>query len=370
MEHKHKESLGDLSVIKEFNRTKVVIKKTKREKRTAYPEWVNHPEMFQLWSMLSIARPANGKAEQDFCSDYIDPIANKIDNFGNYWSIVGNEQPTTLFSCHTDTVAKLDMHSQDVELNNGIFSLHHMEQTGCLGADDTAGIWIMINMIKAGVKGLYIFHRQEEIGGRGSSFIARECRGSLEGIKRAIAFDRKGKDSVITNQSCGRCCSDTFANALAAQLGGSFRIDTGGTFTDTANYVDIIPECTNLSIGYENCHTPSETLDAGFAAWMLDRCVNLDWDALPTHRDPLEYDQFDQDENNYYGMWKVYGKGAGTTFNNYDELFEIDHECEMERINRMSMDDIVKNYPGHVTDILIEMGIDRKYLMEYLSKYI
>ena len=37
-----------------------------------------------------------------------------------------------------------------------------------------------------------------------------------------------------------------------------WKTDTGGSFTDTANYTDIIPECTNLSCGYYNAHTQSE----------------------------------------------------------------------------------------------------------------
>jgi hypothetical protein len=37
--------------------------------------------------------------------------------------------------------------------------------------------------------------------------------------------------------------------------------DNTGSFTDTANYVRLIPECTNVSVGYDHEHGPSEVLD-------------------------------------------------------------------------------------------------------------
>ena len=42
----------------------------------------------------------------------------------------------------------------------------------CLGADDGAGVFLMLEMIDANVEGTYIFHRGEERGGWGSSQIA------------------------------------------------------------------------------------------------------------------------------------------------------------------------------------------------------
>ena len=72
----------------------------------------------------------------------------------------------------------------------------------------------MTKLIEANVPGRYIFHRAEEVGGRGSSWIETKAPELLAGYDRAIAFDRKAKHSIITYQSCSRCCSDEFADDL------------------------------------------------------------------------------------------------------------------------------------------------------------
>jgi hypothetical protein len=166
-------------------------------------------------------------------------------------------------------------------------------------------------MIKANVPGTYAFHYGEERGGVGSSTIAIEHRPWLARFDRAIAVDRKGTDNVITYQGWGRCCSDDFAEALAAQLNmagqnHSFKPDSGGVFTDTANYTDDIPECTNLSCGYEAQHTHNESLDVEFLIRLKDAMLVVDWESLPTVRKTGEVDSL---YDNYdLNVWGGYGK--------------------------------------------------------------
>jgi hypothetical protein len=86
----------------------------------------------------------------------------------------------------------------------------------------------------------------------------------LSDCRVAIAFDRRGTSDVITSQFGGRCCSDAVAVSIADQLtaaepGLQYR-PASGTYTDTAEYVDTIAECTNLSVGYEHEHTRNEML--------------------------------------------------------------------------------------------------------------
>ena len=57
-----------------------------------------------------------------------------------------------------------------------------------------------------------------------------------------------------------------------------------GTFTDTAHYVGLVPECTNLSIGYENAHSGDEYQDYGFLAALLPALLGVDWHRLPVAR--------------------------------------------------------------------------------------
>ena len=63
-----------------------------------------------------------------------------------------------------------------------------------------------------------------------------------------------------------------------------WKTDTGGSFTDTANYTDIIPECTNLSCGYYNAHTQSEYQDYAFLEIFLEGLIATPWEELHTYR--------------------------------------------------------------------------------------
>ena len=40
-----------------------------------------------------------------------------------------------------------------------------------------------------------------------------------------------------------------------------YKKDEGGVYTDSAEFTDIIPECTNISVGYYKEHTVNETQD-------------------------------------------------------------------------------------------------------------
>ena len=164
----------------------------------------------------------------------------------------------------------------------------------CLGADDGAGIWIMLKMIEAKVPGTYIFHRGEERGGIGSKAIAARLKTWLQNFSVAVAFDRPNEYEVITHQGGVRCASDKFAKGLCAALntGSTFtyRPSDKGVYTDTKEYRRIIAECVNLGVGYQHQHGASETLDYGHLVALKDQCVKLDWTALPVDRDPSEVD--------------------------------------------------------------------------------
>ena len=235
-------------------------------------------------NMLSWKRPADSKNEAAFIAKYIDSIPGiQRDSYGNRLLRLGN--PSTMFSCHTDTMHR-EGGPQKIVVDAEVGLVFKDDNVEPLGADDTTGIYILKCMIEEGIPGLYIFHRCEEVGGLGSKWLRKNRPDLLEGIDRAIAFDRRGDDSVITHQGGTRCCSDVFAESLALLLGGNYKPDDTGLFTDTANYDDIVPECTNLSVGYENEHTPSEVQCLETLDKILGRALAIDWSTLPTVRDP------------------------------------------------------------------------------------
>lgn len=238
----------------------------------------------RLLEMHSFKRPMNSAAEREFRDIYINHIPGMMkDACGNRYVVVG-ESPTVLWSSHTDTVHHISGR-QKLTYANGFLYLREDEKANCLGADCTAGVWLMLEMIEKKIPGLYIFHHGEERGGIGSGYIRDKTPELLAGIKYAIAFDRRGTDSVITSQFGGVCASSTFAHALADALGGEFAPDPGGSFTDTANYKYLVPECTNLSVGYYNAHCNTECLDVGFLANLLEKICALDVNLLPAVRD-------------------------------------------------------------------------------------
>ncbi|WP_218036652.1 M28 family peptidase [Sphingobium sp. EM0848] len=213
-----------------------------------------------------------------------------MDGFGNRMFTIG-DRPRVMWSCHVDTVAARGG-QQDVGIDErGIASLCDGRPGMSLGADDGAGVWIMLNMIAAGRPGLYLFHRGEERGCLGSQWIQRNNPELLKDIGAAIAFDRAGLGDVITHQSYGRTCSDAFAASLASainDLDRAFRYapDNTGVFTDTNEYAGIIPECTNLSVGYYGQHGPRETLDVDHCEKLLAAMLEFDASLLVIERDP------------------------------------------------------------------------------------
>jgi hypothetical protein len=181
----------------------------------------------------------------------------------------------------------------------------------CLGADDGAGCAMLMHMLHAHVPGYYIFTQGEERGGIGAKYLADHSPELLACFDRAIAFDRRGIDSVITHQGWGRCCSDEFAATLSGELCADgvlmYLGDDTGVYTDTAEFTGIIPECTNISVGYDNEHSDRETLDIFHFTALAAAAIKIKWDALPVERDPTYIEPVMQ------GNWKSMYSTASLT---------------------------------------------------------
>lgn len=256
-----------------------------------------------LLEILSWARPHDSETEKRFCREFLDVVPGmRRDAFGNRMVRIGDAR--VIWSCHVDTVAVRDGPQLIAVSSDGTASLAKGKAGMSLGADDGAGVWIMLNMIAAGRPGLYVFHRGEERGCLGSSWIRKNTPALLEGLDAAIAFDRQGFGDVITHQASGRTCSDAFADSMSAALNGlepSFRYkpDDTGIYTDTNEYARIIPECSNLSVGYHGQHGPRETLDIGHCVRLLDAMLAFDFASVTIERDPTAEDEDDWGWNSF-----------------------------------------------------------------------
>lgn len=274
--------------------------------------------------------------------------------------ICTDKDSRTMFSAHVDTVHSYSGR-QIVEYDTDMSILFKpstkREQYGdCLGADDGAGIWLLLQMIDAGVPGTYLFHYGEERGGIGSSDIATYHQEFLTKFDRAIAFDRKGTTDVITHQGMGRCCSDKFARDLADELNStgsklSMAADNGGIFTDTANYTHVIPECTNIACGYESAHTSAEFLDVEYLFKLRDALVQIDWEALPVCRDTNEVDAIDWGYSTY--KWSNTKTPRTTAVDPWDSSLLVDDLRGM-RYGQM-LEWVKKADPDTIAEVMYEM---------------
>ena len=238
------------------------------------------------------------------------PLLNpelKEDEFGNLFIKIGESD--VMFTSHLDTATSAL--SEVVHVIDGV----NIKTDGksILGADDKAGVTIMLHMIENNIPGLYYFFLGEEVGCVGSRKVASKYKEEKqEGINKVISFDRRGTTSIITFQSGSRCCSDKFGDELSKQLNlandtFSYKNDTTGLLTDSIQFVKLYPECTNISVGYQNEHTFSEVQNIEHLEKLAEACLKVDWNNLPVERDPskTEYN---------YGS---YGGGWGSEYD-YD----------------------------------------------------
>lgn len=258
----------------------------------------------ELTLMHTFRRPAGSPAELAFIRRYVSCLPNAWQDYARNWHVEVGDTPTTLYSCHTDTVNGQGGR-QRVVLKDGRLSLARNYAkgkdvtSGCLGADDTVGVFLCRQMILAGVPGHYIFHYGEESGCIGSRELAEDSSEWLSRFRHAIAFDRKGYSDVITHQIGMRTCSQTFAFQLSAMLniyGLQYQPSDRGLYTDTMSYAHIIPECTNVSIGYADNHSSDESVDVRHVLRLLKALLTFhNAHTLPADRDPLVYPTDDLD---------------------------------------------------------------------------
>ncbi len=243
---------------------------------------------------------------------------------GGYWDEADNyiievgKDSENLFCCHLDTVGNRYQKTRP-KVDSGI--IFTTKKCACLGGDDKCGVLCLIALINANVSGTYIFHAGEECGGIGADHIEKTF--DLTKFKRAIEFDRRGKHSVITDMGWTSTCSNKFAETLSTNLGMGFKPDPTGSFTDVLNYADIIPEVTNISTGYDNAHSRREIIDAG---WLITKLIpklyQINWETLPTERDPNEYSNWYTD---FYEPYSFDDIDFLTGTNNYFDSFERNH---------------------------------------------
>ena len=264
------------------------------------------------------------------------------DEYGNFFLLIG-EKPSTMFTCHLDTADSTQKRVNHVFDGNII----RTDGTSILGADDKAGMTVISYMINKEVPGLYYFFLGEEVGCVGSRKVSATWTSNpfSEHITKCVSFDRRGTDSIITYQMFGRCCSETFALELAKRMnstdnGMKMAPDNTGILTDSAKFMSLIPECTNISVGYYNEHTHRESQDIEFLKRLCRTVVSIDWETLPIERNQNSID----DDYDGYDDWGFWGGGSysGSGSNNKVEYVSDDSNWDVDNYTHVSLDGVTK----------------------------
>lgn len=292
-----------------------------------------------LVGMLAYRRPQGSKTQSKFCQRYLEPVFGQPDAHGNYVLQLG-ESPL-LFTAHHDTVHRKE--GFQVVTVSGDMATTQDKDSNCLGADCTTGVWLILGMIDAAIPGTYVIHASEESGCVGSRALVCDSPDWLDSIKACISFDRFGQESIITHQCGYRTASDAFAVSLSQALGmPELRPDPTGSYTDSESYAGIVPECTNVSVGYMHQHTSKEYQDLFFADHLLSRLIAADWESLVFERDPAFDDYFMQSRI----VWEEY---------------------DTQTPNLKAMEEICYNYPEAIAQLLDSYGLNAQDLCEELG---
>ena len=294
--------------------------------------------------MVSWKRPSGSFEAKVFGEVFLAPIMGPADKNGNYTLVMGKD-PKVAYTAHYDTVHKVGG-VQRVINKDGIIS---SEGNDCLGADCTSGIYLILEMIKTGIEGAYCIFADEEIGCVGSTAMAEDLKRSLDtnlyhplaSCDIMISFDRMGDNSIITHQSGIRTASDEFAKSLSAELEMGHTADNTGSYTDSNEFAKLIPECTNLSVGYQGQHTANEDQDFNYLEDLLYSLTFVDVAALVVSRDPTVEERLDYLQG-YHMDW------------------ERDTELEL-------VDQMVYENTELVAHLLIDLGYGSNELIDELA---
>ena len=318
--------------------------------------------MHKLVEMLAFCRPQASLTQSEFCDKYLRPVFNQPDKEGNYILVIG-KAPKVCFASHHDTVHKADG-IQDILVKGDTISLPPLSDSSCLGADCTTGIWLQLEMIRAGVEGVYVVHASEELGCLGSRYVVDRSPRWLQRLDAVISFDRKGTESIITHQMGLRTASDAFAISLASILGLPLRPDDTGSYTDSNEYASDVSECTNLSVGYYAQHTKGEHQDVFYLQQLRDALIAADWSKLVIARDP-SISEYKYEQGGYASDWVAGNRRiASNAF--FDDPY-LSNVSNSERDERDDITDLLREYPAQVADWLDSNNITYDDLIQELD---
>lgn len=153
-------------------------------------------------------------------------------------------------AAHMDTVFKIPVENLYYDQRKGV-----LWSPEGLGADDRAGIFAILQIIKSGLRPSIILTTDEEKGGLGAAALAEiDC--PIPNLKYIIELDRRGSNDCVFYD----CYNPEFIDYIE-----SFGfVEKWGSFSDISFLCPEWQICgVNLSVGYEDEHSETEILHIG-----------------------------------------------------------------------------------------------------------
>lgn len=257
------------------------------------------------------------------------------DEDGNWYYDIPKQDGTRsrhIFAAHLDDVSSVA--SPIVRISDG--RIIRTDGKTILGADDKAGVAVMLYMMSNRVAGRYYLFHGEESGRIGSEAAVRRNGGeAFKDFDAMVCFDRRGYTEIITHQAGERCASDDYAKSLAAQFQMShaplfLSPSTHGVYTDSYSFRYIVPECINISAGYDGAHSVGEWQNLRYLDALAQCCVDTDWDALPIVR-KAEKPKYEYGRFSRYDDWDFPSRTYATTWNSATKRWEVEEDTAGEK---------------------------------------
>lgn len=137
-----------------------------------------------------------------------------------------------------------------------------------LGADDRAGVYAIIDIIKSGYRPTIIFTTDEETGALGARQLVKDYPKGIGNLKYIIELDRRGSIDCVFYD-----CNNKDFNQYVESFGF---VSAWGSFSDIS---EICPAWkiagVNLSIGYQNEHSKAEYLKISWMKSTINKVIKM-----------------------------------------------------------------------------------------------
>ena len=179
-----------------------------------------------------------------------------------------------------------------------------------MGADDRAGVYAIIQLIKQGLRPTVIFTTDEERGALGAEKLIKDYPEAITELKYIIQLDRRGSNDCVF-YDCENPAFEEYIETFDF-------VTTFGTFSDISV---ICPAWgvagVNLSIGYVDEHTYSELLYVGNMLSTISKVERM-------LRSADKAEKFEYIPASYTKYYNKYAYAYGYDFDAYDDDYGWD----------------------------------------------